>query len=381
MVQGKLVSDEKKIVTYLINDLGKGGAEMMLYQLLKYRTDLSIEYRVISLGGEDYYKKLIQDLSISVTTLDIKKHPVSSLFRLRRLLYGIDAISCWMYNSNLIGYIVGKTIKVNRVIWNVRHSDLKPEHNKRSTLLINWLCAKLSGKVSFIAYNGEKAREVHEEAGYCRCKGIVVENGVDIDDYAYHLEGRKIIESELTIAQGKKIVLSVSRYAPIKDVATFIKTVSILHKAMPEIVAVICGKGITDTNESIVADCESNGLVVGKDIHLLGLRHDVRTLMSACDIFILHSTGEAFPNTLVQAMSCGCLCISTDVGDARTILGNSSFISEPANPVSLSKVALNALSLNEEETNKVRVENRKRVCDYYDIKSIVQQYEDIIKRV
>jgi glycosyltransferase involved in cell wall biosynthesis len=50
-------------------------------------------------------------------------------------------------------------------------------------------------------------------------------------------------------------------------------------------------------------------------------REEVRDLMAVCDVFILPSRSEACPIALLEAMAAGCVCIATDVGDVRDILG------------------------------------------------------------
>jgi glycosyltransferase involved in cell wall biosynthesis len=48
---------------------------------------------------------------------------------------------------------------------------------------------------------------------------------------------------------------------------------------------------------------------------------EVRSLMVASDVFVLPSRSEACPLALLEAMAAGCVCIATDVGDVREILG------------------------------------------------------------
>ena len=220
-------------------------------------------------------------------------------------------------------------------------------------------------------------REVHERIGYNPKKGAVLDNGCDCVEYTHIPEAREQLCRELGIDSQKKIVLSVTKNHPIKDVPTFIRAFRKLHMRLRDTVAIICGEGIDSEDERLKGLCEENGLIVGKNVFLLGMRHDVPILLSACDLYVLHSAGEAFPNALLQAMSCGCLCLSTDVGDARRILSQADCIIPLREPKQLADKMEELLSLSEEQTQFIRDENRARVLDEFEIRQIVKRYEEL----
>lgn len=349
----------------------------MLYQLLSHRENPSLKYRVISFGEGKYYEPLIHELGIEVHVLPLRKRPIFSFFKLLYLIRGIDVLCCWMYHANFIGYIVGKIVGCKRIIWNIRHSNLDDNFNKKSTLRINHWCARRSRNVSCIAYNGNKSKRVHEAIGYFSGNGIVLTNGVETEEYKSVIDARLTICKELGIDDDRKIILSITKYHPIKDVPTFIKAFVYVHTKMPETIAVMCGNGIDCNNLELIKLCDSLGLEIGRDIFLLGLRHDIPTLLSSCDLYVLHSAGEAFPNTLVQAMSCGCLCVTTDVGDSREIVNSPEYVVCAQRSGELADMIEKVLRLSPEEVKKRRVSNRKRVLSQYRLETIVQRYEDL----
>lgn len=365
-----------KKVTHIITGLGKGGAETMLYQVLKFRTNFSIEYKVISLGGSSYYEEKIEELGIPVEICPIKKNPFSSIYRIVKMIKGSDTLCCWMMHANLVGYLASKMAGIKHVIWCVRHSNTGETFLKARTVRIDNICARLSRNVERIAYNGNRSRNAYEALGFCREKGIVLDNGCDCSEYAPDPEARKLLMKELGIDEDKKIVLSVSKNTPIKDIPTFIRSYGIVKKRHPETVGVICGMGVEE-NEQMLGLCKEAGLEPKKDIHFLGLRHDVPKLMAACDLYVLHSAGEAFPNTLLQAMSTSCICVATNVGDARRILNNDKFIVNPQNVPELADKICEALTFSKEESDIIRIQNRERVKKYFDIKEIVKKYEEM----
>lgn len=364
-----------KKVVHLIVGLRKGGAETMLYQILKYRCSDN-DYKVLTMGEGDYYKALIEEHGVDVMDLNVKRHPLKSFWQLHKMLKGNDTLCCWMYHSNLVGYFAAKHTGIKKIIWCIRHSNLEPSNNKRTTLTINHICARISKNVSLILYNGDRARTAHEAVGYCHDKGVVTVNGCDSNEYKPDPKAKEELKSELGIEAKKQILLSVARDAHIKDIPTFIDAFANLHKEDANTVAVLCGSGITTENEKIVGLCKRNNLIIGKDVFLLGVRHDVSRLMAACDLYVLHSAGEAFPNTLIQAMSCEALCVTTDVGDARIIIDDDYCVVNPKDPVMLSQKVHEMLRLSENEKRLKRSRNRNRVIEKYDIRKIVNQYEE-----
>jgi len=368
-----------QMVTHLIVGLSKDGAETMLYQILKYSSNNDKEIQVISLGEGNYYVPLIQKLGIRVFELSMRKHPIAAVFRLGKLLKHTDILCCWMYHANFLGAFIGKLVGVKKIIWNVRHSDLNPRYNKRSTLLINRICAKLSRGINSIAYNGEKARKVHENVGYCKTKGIVLENGVDCREYCPDRTASDAIRKELLLPDELRIILSVTRDDPIKDLPTFIEAFAKLHKIMPNTVAIMCGRGITPENHQLISACQKEQLIPGKDIYLLGMRNDIPRMMAGCDLYALHSAGEAFPNTLIQAMACGCVCVATDVGDVRRILDDERWIIPAHESGRMCSAMEKALTLSKEEQASISIKNRRVIERCYSIKEAVVKYEELYK--
>lgn len=364
-----------KKVTHIITGLGKGGAETMLYQIIKFRSTPSLEYKVISLGGASFYEDRIRELGVCVEICPISKNPFSSMYRIVKNAKGSDVLCCWMMHANLVGYFAAKLAGVKRVIWCVRHSNTGRAFAKARSVRIDSICARLSSKVEKVVYNGNRARKAYEALGFCREKGIVLDNGCDCLEYAPNPEARGMLLKELGIAPGKKLLLSVARNHPIKDIPTFVHAFAIFHKNHPEAIAVMCGSGVEEKDQMLEL-CREVGLKPHEDVFLLGQRHDVPNLLAACDLYVLHSAGEAFPNTLLQAMSVSCLCISTDVGDARRIMDDDRFIIRPQQPEEMAAKMEEVMAMTIAEQKAVGERSRRRVQTDFNIRNIVKKYEE-----
>ena len=368
------------LVVHLIDDLGLGGAETMLFQIMKFRTDIGLQYKVISLGEAHYYEKAIQELGVQVIDISFRKHPLSSIPVIIKEIKDSDLLCCWMYHANLIGFFLGKIAKVKRIIWCIRHSSIDKKTDKPRTLMINKICARLSSKVDCVAFNGNAAKEAHESIGYSPKNGIVLRNGCDCSLFCPNPNAQKKMHNEFGISNDKRIILSVTRNHPIKDIPTFIMAISLLKKNNYNIVAIMCGSGVTDESVDILDLCKKNSLSIGTDIKLIGPRSDVQYMMAGCDMFVLHSAGEAFPNTLIQAMACGCMCVATDVGEVRKVLKNDSLIVKPGNASDLADKISEMISLSNEMSSIIRNQLRDRALCEYNIKNVVTEYERLFLR-
>ncbi|HKY71386.1 MAG TPA: glycosyltransferase, partial [Nitrospira sp.] len=123
-----------------------------------------------------------------------------------------------------------------------------------------------------------------------------------------------------------------------KDHATFLEAAQSVVRARPLARFVLVGK---DT-ETLAPLASEKGL---KDaILLLGYQSDVASLLPAMDIVCLSSAfGEGFPNVLGEAMACAIPCVSTDVGDARNILGDTGIVVPARDPKVLAEAIIDLI--------------------------------------
>lgn len=296
------------------------------------------------------------------------------------ILRSTDVLCCWMYHANFLGWLLTRLVPVKRLVWNIRHASLDPEVNSRLTLQLSRICARVSSAADVIIYNGTQSRQVHEAAGYARNRGTILGNGCDSSIFRPDSSSYDDVCHELGLQPGAKIILSVGRNHPIKDIPTFIAAFAAVHRTMPDSVAVMCGRDITPSSPDICGICEQHNLTVGHDIFLLGQRDDLPRLMAATMVYVLHSRSEAFPNALMQAMACGCMCVSTEVGAAGEILHDAECLVSPGSSADLADRVQRLLTLPEAAQKQVRLANRERIRKHYDIREIVKDYELLYKQ-
>lgn len=362
-------------ITHLTIGLGNGGAEAMLYNLLKFQVNPNFEYQVVSLGCGDYYSEAIRKLNVPLIHLDLKNNPIKTVFFLKKIINQTDMLVCWMYHACLIGSVYSKLLKKRPIlIWNICHNNLDKNYNKKSTIWIAEQCRKRSGQVDKVIYNGEPSQRTHINFGFDKNNSVVLGNGCDTEFFRYKENSKEEINKMFPI-KGKKIILSVARYHIIKDFPLIFSTMEKLKKAKKEVILIMCGPGVTIENKELKNLLKKHQLQYGKDVFLIGPQKNLPFWFSAADLYVLHSASEAFSNTLIQAMSCAIPCISTDVGVAKELL-EKEYIVPISNSEEMANCINQLLIKDMEDRKRIGIANRKKIKDSYDIRQIVKKYEE-----
>lgn len=332
-----------KVVAHVITELGDGGAEAALYRLCT--APGAGNHHVISLMDDGKYGPLLRAAGVQVTCIDMPRGRVTplGLWRLWRCLRDLRpaAVQTWMYHADLLGGIAARLAGIRNVNWGVHNSVLVPGQNSMGTIVIARICAGLSYVVPrTIVCCARKAAEVHADLGYRATAMRVVPNGYDLTLFQPAADQRSAVRAELAVGNDD-VIGFVARYDPVKDHANLLRALAILKARGTCPRCLLIGSGMDTANIPLMTEIARHG--VADRVMLLGRRADVPALMNALDIHVLSSSAEAFPNVLAEAMACGTPCVSTDVGDAVDIVGESGWIAPPGDPGALAAAIETAL--------------------------------------
>lgn len=363
------------MILHVITGLGQGGAETALYRLLGGVRQPE-HHCVVSLTGGGIYGPRLRDLGVSVICLDMH-----SLFggtvgfvRLIRTLRRMHpaVVQTWMYHADLIGGVAAWVAGVP-VCWGVRHSNLDPGVNKRSTLWVARLCAWLSGRLPRrIVSCSSRAIDVHRQYGYAD-RFTFIPNGLELGAFGPDLVRRVQMRKYLGLPLDRFVLGHVGRFHAQKDYPTLMKAFCMLRRVNDSACLLLVGKGLARGNEKLDPLLgEEAGAVVA-----LGPREDVPDLLRAMDVFVLSSLGEGFPNVVAEAMASGVPCVVTDAGDAADLVGETGWVV----PVGQHEALASALSEAIGEPPGRRVARgeaaRERIAEQFTIERMVQAYEAV----
>src|ERR1019366_1967390 len=369
-------------VMHLITGLGTGGAEINLYKLVRAMDRSRFENSVVSILPAGPIGTAITACSVPVTSLNVKRgipNPIA-IVRLWRLLrqWKPDVLQTWMYHSDLLGGITAKISSGPPVVWNIRHSVLQ-RSNGALTFMVAHLCARLSSWLPAAIVCCSKASEqAHSKLGYNAAKMVVIFNGYDSGDFRPDPQAAARLRTELALNADAVLVENIGRFDPQKDHRSFLSAARVVRNADRNATFIMCGDGITWQNSELVEEIKRQGL---KDcVHLLGRRTDVNRIMAAASVVVSSSCSEGFPNVIAEAMACGASCVVTDVGDPRYIVGDAGIVVPPNDPARLAEGVIKALQQNANSA-KDGLPGRERIARLFDLRSTVEQYEQLYERV
>lgn len=368
-------------ILHIITGLERGGAETLLFQFCKY--DEEYDHIVISLSGSQDYGIMLRQIKIPLHTLNFSNSKVNlrGLYQLYKLVKKIkpDVIQTWMVHADIIGGLVGRLAGIKNIFWGVHHSALVEGKSKKTTMLIIKINALLSYFIpKKIIYCAENSREKQESIGFKKNSGVVIFNGYNTEIFNENFDFIKKFRDELNISDNTFLIGHVGSYSPLKDQINLIEALSILKQKHIDFKAVLVGSNLDNNNLELVSAIDKKEL--SDSIYLLGRRDDIPTIMNGIDLFILSSISEAFPNVLNEAMACGTPCVSTNVGDASYILGETGWIVPTKDPEALSESVSEAIV--EKFSSKSLWLHRKKACrerivENFSLVDMIQKYKDV----
>lgn len=363
-------------VFHLITALDIGGAETQLATLAVEMRRQGHEVLVASLIPGGYTAQRLRDAGIPVDDLGVHGgfSSLASLFRLVRMIqsWKPDVVQSWLYHADLLATIARLFCRDATHAWNVRCAELDPEDHSRMLFIIRRALALLSGTPDAVVANSTAGRQAHERIGYRPTRWEVIPNAINADMYRPTPETRSSVRDELGVPDGVKLVALVARFHPMKDHGSFLAAATQVGARHGDAHFVLVGPGLEKNNSALAEMLRESGL--DGRIHLLGARGDMARLQASWDVAVCSSYSEGFSNAIAEAMSCEVPCVSTDVGDAHLLMGNTGLIVTAKQPRELADAIDAVLSLSASERQAMGAAARERIIKNFSLSSVTARY-------
>jgi len=366
-------------VFHVITGLGDGGAEGVLYRLIQETLE-DCDSMVISLSDMGKYGSLINDLGVKVVCLNMQRGKINltGLFSLYKFLktFKPDVVQTWMHHADFVAGVLSYFLKVKSIYWNLRSAELHKKKTKKRTRMVVKACAMLSNYVpSKIVSCSNRAISVSLGFGYAN-NFELIPNGCNTllfsPDKSYRFEMRK----GWNVLDDYFVIGMIARYDPQKDHANLIKSFAIISRKRNDVKLILAGSGVDYSNEELVSCINKEGVL--EKVILLGQQSNIPKVMNGLDIHVLSSLyGEAFPNVLTEAMSCGIPCVATDIGDSMEIISDCGWTVEAGSCSKLSLAIIEAYQMkldSPKEWNELKLRCVNRVKNNFSLEKMVDRY-------
>jgi len=318
----------KTKITYLITGLHTGGAEIVLFRLLKtavkQRYNEQFEFQVISIVPSAEIGEKIKDLGVEVTSLEAKSklNPLIT-YRLYKKLKNQqpDILHTFLFHANVLGRIVGKIAGIEHIVSAIRNEYFGSKIREK---IVKWTKNLCDHTTVVSQYTADKL----EKRGVISSKNKVITNGVNIEELTLEdKETKQQIKKELKLKKKEPIIIGAGSLTEQKGFSYLIKAIARLSDKYPNIFLMILGSG--PKKDKLQQLIEKLG--VEENVKLLGRQDNVKDYLQLSNIFVLSSLWEGMPNVLLEAQAVGVPSVATKVSGVSEIIdeGKNGVMVEP----------------------------------------------------
>jgi len=193
--------------------------------------------------------------------------------------------------------------------------------------------------------------------------------GIDLNRFNTNIDGTAVRKKY--VQDGEKLVLTVCRLDPRKDVLTLISSADIIRRKCSKVKFVITGDGIQ--RAALEKGIKQSGLCGKVIIERNVRREELPQYYKACDVFALPTLYEGFGIVFLEAMACGIPIISTTVPAVPEVVEDSGILIPPKKPELLAERILEVL--RNDELRRRLIQNGLERVKRYDWERLIVTYE------
>lgn len=295
-------------VLHLTFNMGIGGTEQVIFQLISALTKKGVSSEIVCIDGHvGAIGEKLQALGVKIHILQRSGGVDRSLISALRDLIkkrGYDILHCHQYTPYFYGVLASLGTKCPVVF--TEHGRFHPDRYRYKAILINPLLALATSAIVAISKATRLALARYEFIP--KRKIQVIYNGiVPINVGA---EDRSRLRNALGLSTDTYVLGTVSRLDPVKNQAMMIDAFSIFAKQHEKSVLLIVGDG----PEREALEKKVKGSEVEARVLFTGFINNPQVHLAIMDQFLLSSFTEGTSMTLLEAMSLGKPIVATRVG-------------------------------------------------------------------
>jgi len=314
-------------VTYVIDDLGHGGAQRQLYLTLRALSGAG-EFSVISLSGvTEPYATRIGALGVRVAAIPRRSgfdaaRAMALATMLRRLNTGI--VHAMLESADAYAFIAARLVRIPCVL-SLRSDRLQTTGVR--TPVLAWMMRGVPG----VTVNSEAGREhLLQRVGVRANRVTLVPNIVDVPTAVRDTTGVQ------------PVIGAVGRLVEMKRFDILLDTLPAVRSAVPGARIVLVGDGPARQGLENLARREG----MAGAVQFTGEVDDAGAYLSTFACLVIASTHEGLPNAALEALARGVPVVTVAAGDLPRIVteGVTGVVARDASPQAMSDAIIRALT-------------------------------------
>ncbi|HEY9115413.1 MAG TPA: glycosyltransferase [Bacteroidales bacterium] len=348
-------------ILFFIESLRLGGKERRLVELLRYLSlKNQFELSLVLTRNEIDYQE-VYDLGIKIQIIErkyFKKDPklFFSFYKIAKV-FKPDIIHVW---GNMVAFYAIPTKLLLRL----------PLINSQITDAFDVVYRGiLSHKFTFqysdlIIANSMAGLKTY---GSPPNKSKVIYNGFDFDRIKKlkpSIEIRKMFNIETSF-----IVGMAASFSALKDYKTYIQAANLLLSEGADCTFLCMGKGDDSTYQELVLPERKN------NVKFLGLQSDVESVMNCCDVGVLSTYTEGFPNSVMEFMALGKPVVATAGGGTEELVldNETGYLVKVKSPSELAE-KIKFLLNNPETAQKMGEKGKERIQSNFTLSLMAEKF-------
>ena len=290
-------------IAIFLPSLRGGGAERVMVALANSFAKKGYPTQLVLVKAEGPY---LEEVCEKVEIVDLNcRRVLGSLipfFRYLRRERPSSVLSA-LYHTNLIAILARMLAGVKtRLVVSERNSITTLRRRRFILFLMRFLYPHAS---AVVAVSQGLEKELVDELGLSRGKVTAIPNPLDLDKIAV-LSAERPSHAWLQ-SKSASVILAAGRLENQKDYFTLLEAFARVRQSEFARLIILGEGSLRPSLEKRIFDMPCK-----RDILLAGFHKNPFGWMAACDVYVLSSKHEGFPNSLIQAMACGARVVSTD---------------------------------------------------------------------
>lgn len=303
----KKIDKKKKNVIFITSCMGKGGTQRVICNLANYFIN-EYEVSILKLFSDE----MSYDIDKRINILDFSCNDRKKIIQIPILIIKLrdffkklnkedTVILSFLTKVNL--FVLLSKIGIDIPVIISERND--PKYDGRN-VIIRFLCNITYPYADKIVFQTKYAKSQFNNT--LQKNGVVISNPIIIKESEVLKDDEEIVE--------KDIIVSVGRLIPQKNQKLLIEAFSELSMEFKDIKLIIYGEGNLRKDLQLLI----NNLNIANRVSLPGVVDDIHKKMKQARCFILSSDYEGQSNAILEAMSLGLPCITTNCSGISEII-------------------------------------------------------------